>query len=179
MAFRQNRNQGSFRRSGPRRQVGWDISLLSVAQIAVAAGAKVLMLNASPASLATLVPGTIVRTRGMLTIGSDQRSALEDQIGSFGIGLVNSVAGALGVTGVPAPGDEAIWGGWFVHQYFANRFEFVTGAGFETNGQMQFPIDSKAMRKLEGEQALIGVLQNHGSFGFVATLQLRFLIKAG
>ena len=45
---------------------------------------------------------------------TNETAASENQLGAFGIALVNDVAAALGVTGIPGPATDALWDGWFV-----------------------------------------------------------------
>ena len=40
-------------------------------------------------------------------------------------------------------------------------------------------IDSKAMRRIEGDEGLIIMVENTGGFGFNIALGARFLLKAG
>ncbi len=172
-----NRNQ--IRRPS-RRHVGWDLAVVSVGFNVVPANSKLVLATVTVAGLSAVGPGTIVRTRGYFAVQSDQEAADETQVGSIGFGLVNSVAGTLGVTGLPGPSSEALWDGWFVHQFFTTQYTFETGIGFQTGGIFGMDIDSKAMRKFDQDQNIVVMVENtHATQGLSISLQARFLIKAG
>ena len=178
MAFRKSANQASFHR-GVKRATDWQLATLSSGYVTVAANSKVLIASIGSSALAGISPATIVRTRGMLSVASDQSAAPEAQIGGFGVGFVNEVARALGVTALPGPVNEALWDGWFVHQFFQQRFEELSQVGFDTTGAIQYVIDSKAMRKFESDEGLVFMVENNATTGFQVALQLRLLVKAG
>ena len=161
-----------------RRATDWSLGLIAAGKTSVAANSKVLVASLSEASLLPIAPATVVRTRGAVQISSDQSAADEDQIGSIGVAFVSEVARALGVTAIPGPSTETLWDGWFVHQFFQQRFLFASNTG-EHLGLRQYEIDSKAMRKFEGAQGLVFMCENTGSFGFEIMWQMRFLVKAG
>ena len=77
--------------------------------------------------LAFEIPGTIIRTRGMITIFPTSFGADLNVVGAFGIGLVSAEAFAAGIASVPEPYADSDWGGWMVLQPFAFHLEF-TGA---------------------------------------------------
>ena len=162
----------TFRR-GPRRPVDWSASASLTAYTTIAASTVQLLETFVP-----IVGGeTVVRTRGMVSIGSDQDGANETQAGAFGICVVTAQAAALGITAIPDPITDGAWGGWFVHQYFANRFRFLdsTGTGWITT--QQFEIDSKAMRKVDEEERVVVVVTNAAAQGMVIWNSERFLTK--
>ena len=170
----------TFRSRSPRRATDWQLAVLSVGRTGVPAGTKVLIASIGSAALSAIAPGTIVRTRGIITIDSDQQAASEDQVGGFGVGLVNEVARALGVTALPGPSTDALWDGWFVHQFIQERFLFVSGVGVAPNAGRRYIIDSKAMRKFESDEGLIIMAENSSSTnGMNIGVSLRFLVKAG
>ncbi len=177
MAGRQIVNRGSFVRGrGPRRLVSWDLRG-SATSVAVPASSAVLVLVFPSATIDLLAPATLIRTRGLVSIATDQIIASETQVGAFGIGFVNTVAGALGITGMPSPIMDSSWEGWFVWQALHAQFEFVTGAGFEHNVMTTFEIDSKAMRKFDTDEALAYIVENRGTRGFNISVDLRHLVK--
>jgi len=178
MAIRRGAPRGVTR--GPRRQTDWAFALLAADGVAIPAASKVLLASIASSVLSTIAPATIVRTRGLLTIRSDQSIATELQLGAMGVAFVNEVARGLGVTALPGPSTEALWDGWFVHQFISQAYEFVSGVGTNPQYVTQYMVDSKAMRKFESDEGLVFMVENaHAATGFVATLQLRLLLKAG
>ncbi len=169
-------------RAGPKRLTDWSLGVLSTGFVAIAAQTKVLLVSFSSAALAVDAPATIIHTRGIIAIASDQIVATEDQVGAFGIAFVNETARALGVTAIPGPGTDSLYDGWFVHQQFAQHFMFAAGTerAFDARGATQYVIDSKAMRKFESDEGMVVMLENtDANDGFLASVSLRFLIKAG
>ncbi len=161
-----------------KRHVGWDLAVVADGYVDVAAGAKAVLATVTVAGLVSVGPGTVVRSRGFISTRTDQNAASEDQIGAFGIGFVNSVAGTLGITALPGPVTEALWDGWFVHQFFADRFTRGDTTGFTSRTQT-LEIDSKAMRKFDQDQNMVLMVENGGLNGLAINIQMRFLIKAG
>ncbi len=173
------RRGGNFSRGSP-RLTDWALGTFPISSTAIPAATKVLAVSFGAAVLTTVGPGTIIRTRGTLWVGSDQTTATEDQAGALGIAFVNETARALGVTAIPGPATDALFDGWFVHQFIAQRVYNITNAGVDMAAGHVYNIDSKAMRKFEGDEGLVIMLENTGSTdGFVAMLGLRFLVKAG
>ncbi len=171
MAIR-NRTFISSRRRSP---TAWELSFISTGVTTVVANGKTLLSSSAGLLISNF---TIVRTRGILCIGSDQTGATEDQVGAFGVGIVSEQARAAGAASIPGPVSEAIWDGWFVHQFMINRFVNVTGVGVDANFVKTIEIDSKAMRKVDSNDDLVLMVENgSGSTGFVFTAQMRFLIK--
>ena len=92
--------------------------------------------------------------------------------------LINETARALGVTAIPGPGTDSLYDGWFVHQFVMQKLIRASGVGF-TEGQV-YEIDSKAMRKFEGDEGLVFMVENNSpTDGFDIIVGLRILIKAG
>ena len=118
-------------------------------------------------SIAFETPGTIVRSRGRITIQPQVYSADLNIVGAFGIGLVSSEAAAVGITAIPEPFSDADWGGWMVWQSFALHYEFhdATGSFLESEA---IEIDSKAMRKVEPNSVMVFVAESQGGAFFIA-----------
>jgi len=172
------RTQYQSRRTS-RRQTDWAFVFLSTSSTNIAGTTKTLLSSISSANLAGIAPATIVRTRGIVTVKSDQVAAREEYNGAMGLGFVNETARALGATGVPGPTTLAAWDGWFVHQFFHQMFELATGASIDCQGATSYVIDSKAMRKFTDDVGLVLVAENSGSNGFDISISLRLLVKAG
>ena len=113
----------------------------------VAAGTKVLL---GTVILSNPGIGEVVRrTRGLLSVTSDQASAMESQIGAIGMIVVNDLALAAGAASIPGPVTDLDDDGWFVWQPFA-QICGATVAGITTSSLPgRYDFDSKAMRRIE------------------------------
>ena len=169
-----DRHRGGFRtRVVTRRGTFWGRSPSASGTTALAATTAVLDSTAVP-----VVEGeTIVRTRGMIHIASDQQSAVENVVGAVGMLVASNPAVAVGVGSLPTPDTDSDSDLWFMHQYFADR-SAVDGAGLDwTNGFKTFPFDSKAMRKMEDGQTLCVIVENSSITGMLYILQYAVLFK--
>ena len=163
---------GSARRQGPRRQTEWG-SITSAAYQTVAASSKLNFGSFTGALLSGIVPATVVRVRGSFSIASDQGAALEDQIGAVGLIVVKELARAAGAASLPSPFTDAKDDGWFAIQAFNQRQ--ASDAGGES---IQYPLDSKSMRKIEDGDAIVLMVENgHATFGLKVNIYLRMLFK--
>ncbi len=143
---------------------------------AVAGGAAVLILSLNAAALA-LRPFTIVRTRGIWGIASDQVAATEFQEAAVGEILVTDQALAIGVTAVPTPVSDS-GSSWFAYNSLVSSFAFSSGVGFDSQAMQTQVIDSKAMRKVEeGYQPIVVVGASSISDGLTLTHFSKLLIK--
>ncbi len=115
------------------------------APVLVAAATKALVVSTAGA---LTTPFTIIRTRGFVAIASDQSTADENQIGAFGLGVVTELARAAGIASIPGAQTDAVWDGWFVHQSFGQRMEFMTAnnRGNGSNPTRHKPDPSKRSR---------------------------------
>ena len=165
---------GRFTR-GPRRATDWSASSVQTTIDTVVSGGASLLESFTP-----IVGGeTLIRTRGLVTIRSDQVAASEDIIGAFGIGVVTKQAISVGITAIPHPGTDAAWGGWVVHQYYGERFQFFSSVGINggNNALSHYPVDSKGMRKIDEDEGLVVVFENMAATGCNVTHSFRFLTK--
>ena len=128
----------------------------------VAAGGATLL-----SAITFEAPGTIVRARGIIAIKLQTYAADVEINGAFGVGLVSREAFDIGITAVPEPFMDADWGGWMVWKPFAMRYESITQAGVLL-GSWTFEIDSKAMRKVETNSAMVFVAESRGGAFAVA-----------
>jgi len=159
---------------GPRKAVDWSASSVLTGDVAVAAGAAVLLEIFTP-----IVGGeTVIRTRGLLGWRTDQTVADEVMFGAFGICVVTQQASSVGITAVPHPGTDAAWGGWLYHTYFFSDFQLGDLTGFSGKLMSLITIDSKAMRKVDEDDRLVTVVENTSSVsGFRFANSERFLSK--
>ena len=165
------RARGSFRRSsGPRPNRSWAYTQ-ETTYTTIPASTKVLLASFVPTAAG--VDSTFLRAVGLLSIGSDQSATQEDQIGAFGIIIVTDKAIAAGVASIPGPFTDGDDDGWFVHQSFFQRTQLVA----TMNPTVQYVIDSKAKRILEGKGMALALVGENGgaSHGVLMGVQLRLL----
>ncbi len=164
---------------GRKRQTEWSICSVPTGYSTIAANSKVILVLFPASFLDIDSPATIVRSRGVLSVAAVDAAADNEEIGAFGCGFVNAVAGALGVTALPGPATNCDWGGWFVWQPFISQTEVVTQAGFDGQFGKQYVIDSKAQRKFEDNENLVWIIENNTAVAFSAAVAIRMLVKAG
>jgi len=173
------RHRSRFIRPAPRTKM-WIGS--GVGDESIAANAKVLSGTLSAGAL-LLRPFTILRTHLELYVRSDQQTAIENVIASFGDIIVTETAAALGVTAVPDPsgisGDPEA--DWYVWQAFNMNFwvdiNGTDGIGVDGSNGRRYSVDSKAMRKVGPDDNIASVVSNDSAFGFFLSTQGRQLIQ--
>ena len=163
---------------GPRRTSGWfggPSSGTDGSSQSIGSNSVVIMTTGA----ATATDGlTLVRTRGELSLQISTASAIGDGFfGAFGLCIVSVQAFAVGATAVPGPVGEENWDGWFYHSYFnvyANAAN-VTG----DHAQVVTTVDSKAMRKLQDNEVIIGVIEalEVGGSTLLVHFNCRILVK--
>jgi len=167
--------QRNIRKSAPRRLTQW-LAFELVLDSLGGAGTSVLMATLNVAALA-IRPFTIVRTRGVIFVGSDQSSASEDYAGVFSAQVVTEAATTVGITAVPTPLTDTN-ADFYVYEPFLGRasLQTVTATGENFGGSFHF--DSKAMRKVDSDDDVAFVVQSTAaSPGLDIRLVGRFLIK--
>ncbi len=157
-----------------RRATNW-VRLVPTARTTVALSTKALFTSLTLSNSG--IGETVIRTRGSVSISSDQAAAQENQTGAFGMIVVNDIALALGATGIPGPGTDASDDGWFVWMPFMLQSEsFSAGAG-GINDRV-FTFDSKAARRVEEGFGIAVMLENASpSHGLTAMVTLSMLSK--
>ncbi len=140
------------------------------------AGSTAILITSLTAGALALRPFTIVRSRGMIHVRSDQAIAVEDMAVFYGMAVVSDQAVAIGVTAVPTPFTDNGSDLW-------RSFETILGSYFDNvDGSIQNfntqAIDSKAMRKVEDGQDLVEVIESStASDGSIVQTFQRSLIK--
>ena len=162
-------------RLGAKRQTSW-IEIPPFSQALNNAAAVILVMSAD---FLAKRPFTVVRTRMLNHIVTDQSVAEEIQIGAFGFCVVSEQAATVGVTAVPTPVSDAGSDLWYVHSPLISNFHFVSGAGFDSDAGHVYTVDSKAMRKVNEDQELLGVVEQEvtPSQGCIISGFGRMLIK--
>ena len=171
------RKSGFVRRNNRMvRETLWFSGTFASTTIAAANGA-VLITSLNAAALA-LRPFTIIRTRGSLSLTSDQTAATEGYSCGYGACVVSDQASAIGITAVPTPVTDSGSDLFLVFETLHAQFTFISGVGTMLDGVPNHPIDSKAMRKVEDGQDLIEVVESSGiSSGLNLKSFSRSLIK--
>ena len=123
------RKSGFIMRSGGRRRETQWLSLDPVSNT-LAAGSIAVLSNVMTAAELALRPFTVVRTRGIMQLRSDQNGATEFQHAGFGACVVSDQAVAIGVTAVPTPMTDRVSDLWFMFMERMGHWEIFTGVGF-------------------------------------------------
>ena len=143
-------------------------------------GNQSTLLASLDAAGLVLAPFTVVRSRFILTVWSDQVAASEIVEGVFGVIVVKNTAVLIGATAVPDPFVEFA-DDWYVYNPFqqqATRAVENASGTFTEVSQTQMVIDSKAMRKVDtGEDLAFMVRNSSATAGLVITVTGRFLVK--
>jgi len=139
-----------------RRETLW-FGGIEFSQALATAGTAVLVSTLNAAALA-LRPFTVIRTRGMLHIDTDNAAAAEHYSAAFGMAVVSDQAAAIGVTAVPTPVTDSGSNLWFVYDWLFGSHNSRTDVGQGTAGFVK-EIDSKAMRKVESGSDLAVVIE--------------------
>jgi len=157
-----------------RRETEW-IGILPTQTILDNASALIVSLNAAALALR---PFTVIRTHLEVLTQSDQSIATENYIGALGAAVVSDQAASIGVTAVPTPETDDSSDLFFVHQYMLGGFDFKDGTGFQSGVGDRYQIDSKAMRKVNGDQDIVIVLEGATlGDGMLFTVAGRMLLK--
>jgi len=162
--------RGNTRVVGAKRQSDW---INSADQGYVVVGANASVLHQSAAAIGN---NTIIRTRGLVSVNTTSEADTE-VVGAYGMGIVTAQAFAAGAASIPGPFTDADWDGWFVHGYWSYRLELAGTAGTLLIDSVEMPIDSKAMRKINGSEVLVVMCESQADACRVA-INFRMLLKA-
>ena len=159
MASRRNPRSRFPGARGGRAPTSWARSV-EAATVSVAAATKVHLGTVSLSN-----PGiseTVRRTRGLLSVWSDQSAGVEQQLGAFGLLVATDIAIAAGAASLPGPAADASDDGWFVWVPFS-----MSSSATQPIISVGFDFDSKAMRRIEeGYSAAIMVENASAAFAF-------------
>ena len=155
--IRTGRRSGLVLRGGVNRRSTFWIQIVSAQTTLSAAGGAII--TAASAGLLAFRPFTIVRTRMTFLLRSDQTAAVEYQAAAYGQVVVSDQALAIGVTAVPTPVTDGGSDLFFAYQLmFAGHSDLTD----RMNPAALYQLDSKAMRKVEEGQTVIGVGEHDG-----------------
>ena len=149
-----------------------------VGSITIVANADQVISTLSAGAL-LLRPFTILRTRMILTLESDQQAVGERPQGSYGRIVVTETAAALGTTALPDPSstDGDPEASWYVHQEAVCSFIFSSAVGHNSPQQQNYTIDSKAMRKVGPDDDIVSIFSETNGNGAILTTRGRTLIQ--
>ncbi len=143
---------------------------------AVVAGNAKVLLGSLTAGALLLRPFTVVRTRCLFTVESDQTSVSETPAGAMGFLVVQDQAISTGSAALPDPSSDTD-AAWFVYEAWRDSFLFATAVGFESHGDRQYSIDSKSMRKVGSSEDIAVMFRETASVGVLTSMRGRVLIK--
>ena len=131
-------------------------------------------------TLAFLIPGTILRMRGVVQAAFDETVQVGDRmLVTWGLGIVSTDAATLGATAMPDPDDEPEfpWLWWGAMELRSNLTAGANAWGLQAQ---RLEVDSKAMRRFKPGQSLVWVAQTFGDVGapvtHLTTLRTRVLL---
>ena len=173
--IRTARRSGLVLRGGRNvRETVWFGQSADSSNTITAPSTAVLVSSLSAAALA-LRPFTIVRTRGILNLRSDQAAAAELQGCSYGEAVVSDQASAIGITALPTPTTDSASDLWFVYEWIMGNATDLTDLAV---GGVSKEVDSRAMRKVEDGEDLIKVVESAAvTNGLIIRQFTRNLIK--
>ena len=136
------------------------------------------LITSLTAGALALRPFTIIRTRGIWGVRSDQVSVDENQFVGYGSIVVSDEAVAIGITAVPTP-VTSMGSSWIHLDFAAQHLNAASDIGLHPDMiPHRYVIDSKSMRKVEEGQDLVEVIQNSAiSNGAQVVSMTRILIK--
>ena len=150
-----------FRGGAVRRKTTWSgTGVSAVGMQPVAISSKVLLTSHTGAFLEDIAPATLVRVRGQIGVESDQTAAVEQQTGALGIAVVSEQARAAGAASLPGPQTNSDWDGWLWWYGFSYRLQVLSQSGMNPNFVHEIVVDSKAMRKIGEQDALVYMAEN-------------------
>ncbi len=162
-------------RGGPRRETEW--ASLAVDVDTITAPSTAVLVGSLNAAALALRPFTVVRVRGFWFVSDDQEAVTENWGCSMGWAVVSDQASAIGVTAVPTPETDKGSDLWFVYEEMYGRFHLDTAVGHGEIGS-HGKFDSKAMRKVNGDQDIIVALETPAVIqGALVLMGARFLLK--
>ncbi len=172
-----HRGSRSFRGGRSGRETRW-LDAIPVQTTLAAASTGAITHSLTTVELA-LRPFTIMRTRGVLWVDTDQAAATEDQDVAIGLAVVSDQAATIGVTAVPTPYTDMESDLFFVYDQHFGHFDFADATGFNSHGnELMTRFDSKAMRKVEDGQDVVSVIETSSiSDGAIVRVGFRMLIK--
>ena len=159
-----------------RRETVW--GGISFFETTIATTSTAVLITSLSAGFLAMRPFTIIRTHIHLWLRSDQAAAQEFQRAALGAAVVSDQSVAIGVTAVPTPITDSDSDLWFLHQFWAAPVRIGTDATGIYRAAYQVEFDSKAMRRLTGDESIVVVVENGSAAnGAQYNLSFRMLLK--
>ena len=161
--------------STPRRQTEWIAATVNFTDFT--ASATSTLLSFSQAALIDLVPFTIIRSVGVMTVAFDT-NFITNQLysGAAGMQVIGDQARAAGVAASASPFSDASDDSWFYHQFFHGIIDDRADSDLVVS--KSWIIDSKAQRKVVDGESIVFKVQGGGEAdGFDVAVGLRILCK--
>ena len=161
----------------PKKTVMWIGINGRTAPLAVGGGVGLLDQVLTATELA-LRPFTIMRSRGLILVSSDQVAASESYSGVYSGIVVTDSATAAGIGSIPTPITQPE-ASYFLNVPLSGSFLFGDATGFQGGASPQpFTFDSKAMRKVGIDDDVALVVENlSATVGFSCWINGRMLIQ--
>ncbi len=160
----------SHKRSSVKKWFGIDVSATTIA-----ADASTLIASLNAGGLLDR-PFTILRTRGVIHIETDQSAASESPAGVVGMIVVNDQALGAGSGSIPDPVPAAD-APWIVYEPFIDAFVLGDATGFVESAGVNITFDSKAMRKVGPNEDVALMCEEAAGFGVSITMLGRMLVQ--
>ncbi len=167
-----------FQRAASPRRMSWEGAIFALTP---ATGNQTFSTIVSEALLENTPNPTIVRVRGQLLVRiTGVGAAIAAAHLTFGIKLVTGQALGIGITAIEHPGTDigSDWLWWDTRTVRSK--DGITDADMSTAQTVRVSIDSKAMRKVPPNKALVLIVQNTVIVSTItATIegQVRVLLK--
>ena len=163
-------------RRGPRRVTEW------VGGENVLSAPTGLSENSTTIHMVQTAPpvGTIIRCRGYFKGFTDQNTDTQTPFGAIGIAVVTANAFAAGVAAIPAPYSDSGSEKWLYHAYWGSHIQRAGAASGDgvTLQIADIEIDSKAMRKVTGDDVIVFMVENQSALDAMLYLfNVRMLFK--
>jgi len=174
------RRSSRFHTRGQRRKTNWTQSAQATDFTALAANTLVLQQRFTAATILSEMgaESTVIRTRGVFQVWADQAASAENAFGALGMAIVSEQAAVAGAASIPDPYSDALWDGWFVHQYFSHSIILADATGLATPAGTTYEINSKAMRKVQDNETVVVMITNASATdGMRFTIDFRMLFK--
>jgi len=161
--------------AGPKRQTVWFEA--APVETAVGSASTAVLIGSLNAAALALRPFTVIRTRGLIHVRSNQIAATETYGCGYGHAVVSDQASAIGVTAVPTPITDYGSDLWYLIEQIQGRLDLATAVGFRDSGQAIY-FDSKAMRRVDIGQDIVEVVESTAfQVGQQVTTSFRILVK--
>ena len=135
-----------------------------------------VILGVANAALLALRPFTIIRTRGVFLVTSDQSATGETSHGALASHVIDEESVDAGVGAVPTPIDDPD-SKYFLFESYIHELQISSAVGEQSPAGTYARFDSKAMRKVSLGQDIYIVAENESTEGSIITVQGRMLLK--